>query len=311
MTTKKTTARPEPVGELESANEAGLVESHVAAPDGTPLYVRHQRGPSELTAFFCDGIACDGFIWKYLWPELGERLSLAHFHYRAHGRSGAPRDPDSIGVEAHAADADAVRRAIGDPPVVLIGHSFGTQVILEAYRQRPERVRALVFLCGSFGRVTYTFKGTDMLASALPELLAFVARHPHVGRALWSHVPPKVALGLARLTGDVDISRVKAEDVEPYFQHVIHLDFGLFLRMLRAAGEHSAEDLLRDVKVPSLVVAGELDSFTPSDVSRAMAEAIPEAELALVPGGSHLLPLERHDEVRRLVTEFLERRAAG
>jgi pimeloyl-ACP methyl ester carboxylesterase len=42
-----------------------------------------------------------------------------------------------------------------------------------------------------------------------------------------------------------------------------------------------------------------------------MAEAIPEAELALVPGGSHLLPLERHDEVRRLVTEFLERRVAG
>jgi pimeloyl-ACP methyl ester carboxylesterase len=89
---------------------------------------------------------------------------------------------------------------------------------------------------------------------------------------------------------------------------VIHLDFGMFLRMLRAAGEHSAEDLLRDVRVPALVVAGELDSFTPPDVSRAMAEAIPEAELALLPGGSHLLPLEQHEEVTRRVLEFLARR---
>ena len=272
--------------------------------------MRSRPGPQELTALFCDGIACDGFIWKYLWAELGARLSVAHFHYRGHGRSGAPRDPDRIDVVAHAADVDCVRRDLGDPPVVLIGHSFGTQVILEAYRLRPERVRALVFLCGSFGRVTYTFKGTDMLASVLPDLVSFVERHPHVGRALWAHVPPKTALAVARLTGDVDVSRVKEEDVAPYFQHVIHLDFGMFLRMLRAAGEHSAEDLLREVRVPSLVVTGELDSFTPPDVSRAMAEAIPDAELALLPGGSHLLPLEQHEEVARRVTEFLERRLA-
>jgi len=287
------------------------VESHIAAPDGTPLYVREQRSQAELTALFFDGIACDGFIWKYLWPALAERLSLAHFHYRGHGRSGAPRDPDRIDVTAHAADADAVRRAIGDPPVVLVGHSMGTQVVLEAYRQRPEGVRALVFLCGSFGRVTYTFKGTDMLASVLPELVTFVERHPHIGRAVWSHVPAKLALSVARLTGDVDVSRVKEEDVEPYFHHVIHLDFGMFVRMLRAAGEHSAEDLLPNVKVPVLVIAGEVDSFTPPDVSRAMAEAIPEAELALLPGGSHLLPLEQHEEVVRLVFDFLARRVSS
>lgn len=259
----------------------------------------------------CDGIACDGFIWKYLWGDLRERLSVAHFHYRGHGRSSEPRDPERIDVVAHATDADAVRRALGDPPVVLVGHSVGTQVVLEAYRRRPEGVVALILVCGSFGRVTYTFKGSDMLAGVLPDLLAFVDRHPHVGRALWAHVPPKAALAVARLTGDVDPVLVKTEDIEPYFNHVIHLDFHLFLRMLRAAGEHSAEDLLPHVAVPVLIVAGERDSFTPAHVSRVMAEAIPGAELALCPGGTHLLPLERHEEVRRFVGDFLERRLAA
>lgn len=256
----------------------------------------------------CDGIACDGFIWKYLWDDLAAHASVAHFHYRGHGRSARPSDPERIDVSAHAADADAVRHALGDPPVVLVGHSFGTQVALEAYRLRPERVQALVFLCGSFGRVTYTFKNSDLLANVLPDLLAFVGKHPLVGRALWSNMPVKAAMRVAELTGDIDLSRVKVEDVAPYFSHVSGLDLGMFLKMLRAAGEHSAEDLLPSVKVPVLVVAAEHDSFTPPAVSRAMAEAIPGAELALISAGSHLLPLERHEELEALVLDFLARR---
>jgi pimeloyl-ACP methyl ester carboxylesterase len=37
-----------------------------------------------------------------------------------------------------------------------------------------------------------------------------------------------------------------------------------------------------------------------------MAEAIPGAELAMLPGGSHLVPLERRDEVHALISNFLD-----
>jgi pimeloyl-ACP methyl ester carboxylesterase len=263
--------------------------------------------PGRPTAIFCDGLACDGFIWKYLWDELSEQLNVAHFHYRGHGRSGLPVDTEQIGVKALADDLDAVRRALGDPPVVLIGHSLGTQVLLEAYRRRPQGVVALVLLCGSFGRVTYTFKGSEMLASVLPQLIAFAEKHPKVTRAIWSSVPPRVAIAVARLTGDIDLGAVRLEDVEPYFQHVSIVDFELFLRMLRAAGEHSAEDVLPQVRVPALVVAGARDSFTPAAVSEAMAEAIPGAELEVIPGGTHLAPLEHHAEIASRITAFLTR----
>ena len=283
-------------------------ESQASGVDGTRVYFRRKRGPNGLTALLCDGIACDGFIWKYLWDEFADRLSVAHFHYRGHGRSSAPADPERIGVASHAEDADAVRRCLGDPPVVLVGHSFGSQVALEAYRLRKEGVRALVFLCGSFGRVTYTFKGTDLLANVLPDIAAFAHQHPQIARGLWSHVPVPVALAVARWTGDLDVSKVSADDVAPYFEHVKNLDFAMFLDMLRAAGEHSAEDLLPLVEVPTLVVAGDRDSFTPPEVSRAMAEAIPNAEFVLLKGGSHLGPLERREEVRLAIFDFLERR---
>ena len=298
------TTRKKPPAESSAASE-----SFALGADGTRLYFHRQAGPSPVTALLCDGLACDGFIWKYLWDELGAELSVAHSHYRGHGRSSPPVDPEQIGVKALADDLDAVRYAVGDPPVVLVGHSLGTQVALEAYRRRPEGVAALVLLCGSFGRVTYTFKGSEVLASVLPNLIEFATTHPKVARAIWSSVPPRVAIAVARLTGDIDLGAVRLEDVEPYFQHVSIVDFELFLRMLRAAGEHSAEDILPQVRVPVLVVAGARDSFTPAAVSEAMAEAIPGAELDVIPSGTHLAPLEHHAEIAARISAFLARNA--
>jgi pimeloyl-ACP methyl ester carboxylesterase len=287
--------------------EPRVRESFATGPDGTRLYVRSRSGPSPVTAVLCDGICCDGFIYKYLWDDLGRAVSVAHWNYRGHGRSAHPADPARVDVTAHAEDLDAVRRSLGDPPVVLVGHSFGTQVALEAYRLRPDGIRAMVFLCGSFGRVTHTFKGTDLLANLLPKLRELADKHPRVARALWSRVPPKVAVKIALLTGDVDPRTVVPDDIEPYFWHVSHIDFPMFLEMLRHAGEHSAEDLLPNVRIPVLVVAGDHDSFTPPDLSHAMAEIMPNAELVMLPGGTHVAPLEQHELVALRIEKFLER----
>ena len=210
-------------------------------------------GPRPTVAILCDGIVCDGYIYKYLWEDLNDQVGVAHWNYRGHGRSALPVDASRIGVVDHARDLDAVRLHLGDPPVVLVGHSFGTQVALEAYRLRPEGIRALVLLNGSFGRVTYTFHGSDMLANVLPNLIAFVEQHPRLARAIWSRIPVRLGIEIARMTGDIRIGAVRPEDMRPYFEHAAHVDFEMFLHMLREAGEHSAEDLLPKVRVPVLV----------------------------------------------------------
>jgi pimeloyl-ACP methyl ester carboxylesterase len=281
------------------------LESFVDGVDGTRLYVRQRLGAGPVVFLLSDGIVCDGYIYKYLWNDLCAYGGVAHWNYRGHGRSGLPIDPNRIGVTDHARDLDAVRVALGDPPVVLVGHSFGTQVSLEAYRLRPANVRALILISGSFGRVTYTFKGSDVLASVLPDLIDFVARHPRLARALWSRLPVGLGLSVARLSGDLDFSAVRVEDVKPYFEHAAHVDFEMFLRMLREAGEHSAEDSLPDVQAPALVIAGDRDSFTPPSLGRAMAEAMPKGSFVLVPGGTHVLPLEDREALNRAIVTFI------
>src|SRR5262249_34600080 len=53
-------------------------ESFAQGADGTRLYVREHGGPSELTTILCDGICCDGYIWKYLWDDLGPLTRVVH-----------------------------------------------------------------------------------------------------------------------------------------------------------------------------------------------------------------------------------------
>ena len=261
------------------------------AEDGTRLFFGELgRGPAVLLN---DGIGCDGFAWRYLMPALAEHRRVVHWHYRGHGRSGPPRDRVRIDVPALARDAVTVLDHLGIERAALLGHSMGTQVALETYRLAPDRVSALVLICGSYGRVTETFHGTDVLKRTLPAIIEKVQTHTGLARALWGRIPPKLAFRVARLSGEIDGVAIREEDFRHYWDHINVMDPEVFLPMLRLAGEHSAEDLLERVQVPTLVIAAERDTFTPPEIAREMADRIPDAKHVLIRGGSHAAPVEQ------------------
>ena len=94
----------------------------------------------------------------------------------------------------------------------------------------------------------------------------------------------------------------------PYLEGMARIDTRLFVAMLSSAARHSAEDLLPSITVPTLVVAGERDGFTPPERSRSMAAAIPGAELLEIEGASHTAPIERPHLVDSTVRDFVARR---
>lgn len=312
-------ARPPSISPPSGApRDPSEVHETVLAEDGTRLFLRRMPkrdagspGPAGIRAIFCDGILCDGFIWKYLWNDLAEVCDVAHWHYRGHGRSGAPMDPAQVDIATHARDLSCVRRHLGDPPCVLIGHSMGTQVCLEEWHLFPSKVKGIVLVCGSYGRITHSFRGVPILDRILPKVMDIVDKQPDIARAIWSRVPPEVAFRAALLSRDVDPESIRREDMLPYLRHMTHVDFPMFLRMLRAAGEHSAEAWLSKVDVPVLVVAGEKDTFTPPALSEQMAEQIPNAELLMVQGGTHVAPLEQTELVDTKIKAFIERVATS
>jgi pimeloyl-ACP methyl ester carboxylesterase len=268
-----------------------------AADDGTRLYwelgAARDGAAARPVVVLNDGIGCDGFAWEYIAPDLSKDHRVLHWHYRGHGRSGPPVDPARIDIAALARDLIVVLDDSKVERATLLGHSMGTQIALEGYRLAPARVAGLGLLCGSYGRVTHTFHGSDLLSQVLPRIIEEADRHLGLMRAVWSRVPASVAFRLAKITGELDRLSIRFEDFRRYWDHICLMDPSVFLPMLRQAGEHSAEDLLGTITVPTVVIAAERDTFTPSWLAEEMAGKIPGAEHVLVAGASHAAPVEQ------------------
>ena len=80
-----------------------------------------------------------------------------------------------------------------------------------------------------------------------------------------------------------------------------------FGRQVQAAVRHNTFDRLPDIRCPTLVITGSDDKVVPPDNSRILAERIPGAELAVLPGAGHGYLLEMATESNAVVLEFLRR----
>ncbi len=282
-------------------------EGFVEAGDGTRLFFE-ESGEGAPPFILTDGIGCDGFAWRYLAPLFARRHRVVHWHFRGHGRSGPPIDRDRLSIEDLARDLGTICDQLDLERPVIAAHSMGVQVALEYYRHNPERVAALILMCGTFGRITSTFHGTDLLDQVLPGLVRGTQMFPGVARAVWGRVPAAMAFRVACAGRELDRERIQEEDFQRYWDHAALMDPDVFLRMLQHAGRHDARDFLSHVEVPTLVIAAERDTFTPVALAKEMAAAIPNAELELIEEASHAAPVEQPDRIAERAEDFLSSR---
>lgn len=286
-------------------------EGYAAGVDGTRLWWRvvGQAAPGTPTLVLNDGIGCDGYAWKYLIEHFVSDHRILHWNYRGHGLSEKPRDRGVVGIVDVSEDLvrvlDAAKIA---EKVVLVGHSFGVQVILETHRRHPERVLALIPVCGSYGTPIDTFHDNGAMKLVFPTLRRLIVENPRAAQILWGlMLLPEVALEVASRT-EANGDLLKRQDFRPYFDHIRNMDVTLFFDMLADAADHSAKDHLARIDVPTLLIAGEKDSFTPGRLSEEMHRAIPASELLIIPKGTHTAPIEMPDLFCLRVEKFLKQR---
>ena len=283
-------------------------ESFATAADGTRIWWRSVgSGPAVVLT---DGIGCAGFIWRRLFPALAERQRVIHWNYRGHGRSESPRDLARSTIDDCVGDLYAVLDAAGEQSAILVGHSMGVQVCLEAHRRAAHRVRALVLGCGAPGRLLDTFHGGRTLATVFPLLKELVVAFP--GAARWGFrwlVPTEPVVWFARWS-EVNRELLDRRDLEQYLAEASQVDPQVFVRMLSSAAAHDVRDHLAAIDVPTLVIAAERDTFTPIGLSLRMHAAIRGSELLFLPAGSHTGPLEYADLVTETVRRFVAQRTS-
>jgi pimeloyl-ACP methyl ester carboxylesterase len=71
------------------------------------------------------------------------------------------------------------------------------------------------------------------------------------------------------------------------------------------AGRPDSFETLREIRIPALVVVGAEDALATEEDARAMAEALPNAELLVIPRAGHLSAVEQPDLFNQAVAEFV------
>jgi pimeloyl-ACP methyl ester carboxylesterase len=297
---------------LEQMDERPGRASTLRSFDGTELAV-HVVGPDDApTLVFAHGFSIDLTAWYFQWRTFAERYRCVLYDQRGHGRSARPPGGDYT-VAALGEDLKAVLDAeVPDGPAALIGHSMGGMAVLSLAERWPEefggRVRAVVLsntaagelalgaVAGVGTRLGALVSGATARLAGNPRAVARVRARAFAGESTvaWAigrltnfgpHADPALVDHVIRTA-----ARTPAEVWSDLFVSLLELD-------LRDAVEH--------IRVPALVLAGDVDRLTPPAGALAIKRALPDARMTVFRGSGHCTMLERHEQWNQVVGDFL------
>lgn len=293
---------------------------HLELADGARLrLVRGGEPDAEVTVVFVHGYALDHRCWEdlvHLVPSAVERpVQVISYDQRGHGRSTAATANNATVDQLGDDLAELIEGAAPTGRVVVAGHGMGGLAALACAQRHPElfepadsgpaRVAGLVLL-STAARET----ATEARAATGLAVESGVGLPAMINRLMWD-LEAVVGSKVVDLVTDrahkaaVTAMRWSLFGDDPQDAHLV-----LALRMIRhhwpkvmAMFRPALDEYVRDAKltVPRatlvLALVGERDRLVTPEQAAALVEPVPGADVIVLPGLGHMLPLEGTAEV--------------
>ena len=287
----------------------------VTTPDGVPLAVR-EAGPVDapVTVVFAHGFCLRMGAFHFqrmrLAEHWGSNVRMVFYDHRGHGQSGEA-DTETYTLTQLGQDLETVLQTVAPRGViVLVGHSMGGMTVLSHARQYPEhygrRIVAAALICTAAEGVSRSPLG-EILKNPALEAVRFTARSApklmHRGRsATRSLIGPVLR---AASFNDLRVSR----SLDAFSQRMMNdTPIATLVGFLHALEVHDeTAGLWTLLKVPTLIACGDHDLLTPDEYSRKMAASLPQSELVIVSGASHLALLDKPDPINAGLIRLVNR----
>ncbi|MDK1472184.1 4-carboxymuconolactone decarboxylase [Streptomyces sp. 549] len=244
------------------------LQYRVDGPAGAPLLV---LGPALGTTWH---------MWDRQMPELTRNWRVLRYDLPGHG--GAPAHPATSVHELAMRLLAALESVEGSERFGYAGCSLGGAVGTQLALTHPHRLTSLA------------------LVSASPRH-GTADEWRQTGVVVRSHGLDPVARSTPERWFTPGFTTVQTAIVDWAVQMVRTTDPGCYIAACEALAAFDVRDALPRLNVPTLVVAGAEDRVSPPADARALVAGIPDARLAMVPGASHLTPVERPGEVTELL----------
>lgn len=184
-------------------------------------------------------------------------------------------------------DAFGLLDALGAEQAHVVGVSMGGMIAQTMALARPDRVLTLSSLLSTTGRRTVGWQDPRLFPMLLGR--AGLDRDAYIERSTLT----MAAIGSPGYPADAEAARRRAEETFDRGWSAT----GVARQMLAVISQPDRTDELRSLRVPTLVVHGLADRMVHVSGGRATAQAVPGAELLLIPGMGHDLPPELDDTI--------------
>jgi non-heme chloroperoxidase len=276
---------------------------YVKGFDGTKLFYSTEGKGKPL--IFCYGLVCSSLHWTYQIEHFQQSHQTVWFDYRGHQNSEVPKDLKSLTLGNIARDLGTVLDELGIQEAVLLGHSMGVNVVLEFYRQHPERVLGMVLANGTAKRPLETLFHSNTLEMGFAILKKAYRKSPELVSLLWKlQKGNPIARTLVSL-GGFNPHLTPQADIEMYVDQVAEMDPAILIHLIENYDNYDATAWLHTIKAPTMILAGEQDNMIPVAQQELMRQLIPNSVLEVIRHGSHCPQMDLPDLVNLKIERFL------
>jgi pimeloyl-ACP methyl ester carboxylesterase len=288
----------------------GVRARTIELDDGAKIFIEEAGPKKKRGAVFIHGSALRTDVWHYQLEGLGDHR-LVFYDLRGHGLS-QPKGKNEYSIETLAADLERVIEDSGLEEVVVIGHSVGGMVALDLCANRLEMlgstIKGLVLVNTTHRPAYETITGGAAVARferAIRRPLDVVgSQHQAIAR-LRKIIKPSDSLFLT-VSFAAFGPHASARQIDFTYDMLAETPTDVLFDLFKCYRHFDVTEVLGDIAVPVLVMAGTHDRLTVSGASQYLAEHLPKAELTLIEGCGHMTMLERHDEFNTMVRGFLD-----
>lgn len=250
-----------------------------------------KKTPAE-TIVLIHGYLSSTFSFRKLIPFLTDKFTVAAVDLPGFGKSEKSKT-FTYSLANYGKLTLSFMKKMNFTKPILIGHSMGGQVALQAARQSPEQVKKLVLLASS--GYLGPFNRWLVRASYLPFFPWFVRK---------AFERRKARDMLLDVVFNPDM--IDDEMIEGYVSPMQDKTFYRSLvGLLRSHGGDLTTEELRKIHTPALLIWGEQDKIVPLKIGQRLARDLPEASLTVYQNTGHLLPEEKPQEVFSDIERFI------
>jgi pimeloyl-ACP methyl ester carboxylesterase len=278
---------------------------HFHAADGTRLFYSSEGKGRPLV--FCYGLVCSVLHWTYQIEHFKKSHQTTWMDYRGHQGSEAPKDLNAVTLDILADDLYRLLEEANIEKATFLGHSMGVNVVLEFYRKYPHKVEAIILANGTPRNPLESLLLNNALEPAFNFLTWVGEKQPKLLQFIWKNqkANPIVHKMIGLLGFNSDLT--PKEDIAQYVDQFADLDPRLFLKLIGTYRNYDCTSWLHEVKVPTLIIAGEKDWIVPKHQQELFHQLIPDSEFHVIKSGSHCPQMDMPELVSGKIETFLKK----